>query len=96
MTIIGPELPDLPGVPGHIGPILCPGCGERTAVVHHVPDGEGGYVARLVCAPCTATWELDSESYTAGLAAGVLHEHQKWHESDGTTCPVEVVHGGAA
>jgi hypothetical protein len=88
MIVIGPELPTLPGIPSQIGPVLCPDCNQRLAAVHHLADGDG-YMATLICDGCGAARELDPESYTAGLAAGVLHEHQKWHESDGSQCAAE-------
>jgi hypothetical protein len=89
MMHIGPELPGLPGIPSEIGPVPCPDCDTRQAVVHHIPAADGDYTPTLVCGDCGACHELEPNAYVIGLAAGVLYEHQKWHESDGSQCAAE-------
>jgi transcription elongation factor Elf1 len=74
---IAPDLPGLPGVPAGIGPVTCPDCGQRTATVHHAPEGNDSYAPVLACRGCGAICELEATAYAAGLAAGVLAEHAR-------------------
>jgi hypothetical protein len=67
-------LPDLPGVPATVGPVTCPNCDQRTAVVHHVPRGDGNYSAVTECNACGSRVDLWMNAYAAGLSVGVLIE----------------------
>jgi hypothetical protein len=71
---IAADLPGLPGVPASIGPLCCPTCDQRAAVVHHLQDAGGDITPALICQGCGSAFELEATAYNAGLAAGVLAE----------------------
>ncbi len=83
---VAPDLPGLPGVPASIGPLTCPDCGQRTATVHHAPEGNDSYAALLACGNCGAVYELEATAYAAGLAAGVLAERARSAEPEARPC----------
>lgn len=71
---VSAALLELPGVPEEVGPVRCPTCLERAAVVRHVPQGDGTYGASMDCRSCGDQSDLWMESYLAGLAVGILIE----------------------
>jgi hypothetical protein len=81
----------LPGVPASLGPLRCPACDQRAAVVHHVPDPQAGddlYIPTLIC-QCGAVFELEATAYNAGLAAGVLAQMARATHNPGDLCNCE-------
>jgi hypothetical protein len=71
---VSADLPGLSGVPAEVGPVRCSGCDQRTAVIRHVPEGDGNYGAVAECSYCGGGIDLWMNSYAAGLAAGMLIE----------------------
>ena len=67
-------LPELPSLPAEIGPVRCPECDQRTAVIKHVPQGDGNYSAESQCSSCGDRTGLDMISYAIGLTVGILIE----------------------
>jgi hypothetical protein len=72
MAHVSADLPDLPGVPADVGPVICPDCGQRTGTVHHRPSDDGTYSATLVCQGCGGCFELWMNAYSTGMTVGVL------------------------
>jgi hypothetical protein len=81
----------LPGVPASLGPLRCPACDQRAALVHHVPGplaGDDLYIPTLIC-QCGAVFELEATAYNAGLAAGVLAQMARATRKPEETCTCE-------
>lgn len=81
---VGPDVPGLTGVPATIGPLRCPECGERSAVLWICqwgpvdPDSAVGF--RLSCNDCGSIWEPDQFAVNIGMAAGVLVQLAREHD----------------
>jgi hypothetical protein len=71
---VSADLPDLNHVPAEVGGLRCPSCGQRTAVVRHVPRGDGTYSAVNDCSYCGDNDTLWMTAYTTGLEVGVIVE----------------------
>lgn len=93
-AFVSADLPDLPGVPATVGPVACPSCEQRAAIVRHEPRGDGTFGARLECGACGDSPDLEMLAYAAGLAVGVLIEAARRGDPR-VTAAVARRHGGA-